>query len=501
MRTQLIRNSLANFAGLGLPNVVTVVAVPIIIHHLGDTTYGVLSLVAAIVGYFSIIDVNVTAGSVKFLAEFHSRGEPRRMYEVVTLGLLVYFAIGAVGGTSIVLAAPWLITHAFQIPVPQREAATLALRLGGAGFLFGQLQFYMQSIPQSVQRYDVSAGYEAAFGMLGPLLTIFVVITGGGLVAIVALRLALSIVNVLLLGRRVRGLLPQLSWCLPERRLTRQVLGFSGFAYLRNIAAVTYAQADKLIIGALAGAQALAWYAVPFTLISRVFSMVGRLGSVLFPAASALAAQDEMDRLRRIYLVAVRYTTFINSGLAVALWALAHNLLSLWIGREFAQRSGTILALLAISALLDSITNLPTVINDGLGHPRVTGFFAMIRAAMGVGIAYLLVGRLGVVGAAIGQLVVSTVMTIAFVAYVHDRTVPAPLLALLRHGLTPALASTVGPGLLGWWLAGQLGGGVLPTLAVGAVMAALMALLGYRYVLRTEDKAALFKFLLPTRLA
>ena len=423
------------------------------------------------------------------------------MSEVATLGLLIYFAIGALGGTAIILAAPWLITHAFQIPAAQHEAAALALRLGGAGFLFGQLQFYLQSIPQSVQRYDVSASYEAAFGMLAPLLTILVVVIGGGLVAIVALRLGLSMVNVLLLGRRIHGLLPQLSWCLPERRLTRQVLGFSGFAYLRNIAAVTYVQADKLIIGALAGAQALAWYAVPFTLISRVFSMVGRLGGVLFPAASALAAQDEMDRLRRIYLVAVRYTVFLNSALAVALWVLAYNLLSLWIGNDFAQRSSTILALLAISALLDSLTNLPSIVNDGLGHPQVTGVLSMFRAVLGVAIVYLLVGRLGVIGAAIGQLAVSTVMTMAFVAYVHGRTVPVPLAALLLQGMAPALACTLGPGMLGWWLAGQLGAGALATLAVGAVMAALMAALGYRYVLRAEDKAALFKFLLPRRLA
>lgn len=500
MRAQLIRNSLANFAGLGLPAVVAIVSVPIIIHRLGETTYGVLSLIVAIVGYFSIIDVNVTAGSVKYLAEFHSRGETKRMSEVATLGLLVYLTIGTVGGAAIVLAAPWLITHVFQIPAAQHEAASLALCLGGAGFLFGQLQFYLQSIPQSVQRYDVSAGYEAAFGMLVPLLTIGVVVLGGGLVAIVALRLGLSMINVLMLGRRIRNLLPQLKWCLPERPLMQKVLGFSGFAYLRNIAAVTYVQADKLIIGALAGAQALALYAVPFTLISRVFSMVARLGGVLFPAASALAARDEMDRLRRIYLVAVRYTVFLNSALAIALWVLAYNLLSLWIGNHFAQRSGAILALLAISALLDSLSNLPSVINDGLGHPRVTGVFAVLRAALGVGIVYTLVGRLGVIGAAIGQLAVSAVMAAAFIAYVHGRTVPVNLSALLLQGLAPALACTVGPGLLGWWLARQLGDGLLPTLTVGAIMAALMALLGYRYILRAEDKAALFKFFLPRRL-
>ncbi|MDG7001327.1 MAG: hypothetical protein JRN15_19700, partial [Nitrososphaerota archaeon] len=94
MKDTLIRNSLSNFAGLGLPALATIASVPVIIHRLGGATYGVLSLVVAIVGYFSIIDVNVTAGSTKYLAEFHSLGDSRRISEVVTLGLLVYAVIG-----------------------------------------------------------------------------------------------------------------------------------------------------------------------------------------------------------------------------------------------------------------------------------------------------------------------------------------------------------------------------------------------------------------------
>lgn len=501
MRAKIVRNSLANFGGAALPALVTLVTLPIIVAQLGEVEYGVLALIVAIIGYFAIIDVNVTAGSVKYLAEFHARGEAHRISQVVSLGLLIYLAIGMVGGAGIVLAAPWLVSQIFQVPPSLHDTATLALRLGGAGFLFGQLQFYLQSIPQSLERYDISAGFEASFGVLAPLLTVGVVLMGGGLVGVVVVRLVASIINVALLGRRVHRLLPEYRWTRPEGEIIRRVLRFSGFAYLNNIASVTYLQADKLIVGALAGMQALTLYVVPFTLVSRVFNMTYRLGAVMFPASSALAAKDEMDRLRRFYLVAVRYTVFLNGVIAVLLIVLAYMLLKFWMGESFAARSSPILALLAGAAFLDSLTNLPSLINDGLGHPRLTGLFAVVRAAIGTASAYLLVGAVGILGAAISQLLVSAVMGILFLVYVHGRTVPVPLMTYLVQGIAPALGCALVPAVAGWWLARQFEPGLPGAMVVAVFLLGSMGMLGYRYVLRQEDKSAVSNWLMARRAA
>lgn len=501
MRAEVIRNSLANFGGAALPAVVTVFTLPIIVARLGEAEYGVLSLIVAIVGYFAIIDVNVTAGSVKYLAEFHARGEKTRISQVVSLGLLIYLFIGLFGGLGIVLAAPWLVSHVFQVPPALHDTATLALRIGGIGFLFSQIQVYLQSIPQSLGRYDISASFEASFGTLVPLLTVGVVLMDGGLVGVVVVRLLASMVNVVLLGRRNRRLLPEYRWARPEKEIMQRVLGFSGFAYLKNIASVTYLQADKLIIGALVGMQALTLYVVPFTLVNRVFNITSRLGAVMFPAASALAAKDEMDRLRRLYLVAVRYTVFLNGMLAALLIVLAYMLLKVWMGESFAARSSSILALLAGAAFLDSLTNLPTLINDGLGHPRLTGLFAVVRGAIGAGSAYLLVGTLGILGAAISQFLVSAGLGVLFLVYMHGRTVPVPLMTYLGQGVAPALACALVPALAGWWLAGLLAPGFLAAVVVATFMLAGMGILGYRFVLRQEDKSALFDRYLARRAA
>lgn len=62
MRTAVLRNSFANFLGGALPALITIATLPIIVSGLGEATYGIFALIVAIVGYFAIIDINITAG-------------------------------------------------------------------------------------------------------------------------------------------------------------------------------------------------------------------------------------------------------------------------------------------------------------------------------------------------------------------------------------------------------------------------------------------------------
>lgn len=491
MRAEVLRNSAANFAGGALPALVSLAVVPIIVGQLGETEYGLLALIVAIVGYFAILDVNVTAGSVKFLAEYHAKGDMQRVRQLVVFGVLIYGTIGLVGGTAIVVAAPLLVSRVFEVPSSLRDTGVDALRLGGIAFLFGQLQFYLQSVPQALRRYDVSARYEAAFGVAVSLLSALVVLLGGGLLAVVVLRLAASVVNVALLSRTVRRLLPGFAWSWPDAATARSVLGFSGYAYLSRMATITYLEADKLIIGALVGMQALTLYVVPFTLVNRVFMLTHRISAVLFPTASALAAGNDMEQLKRLYLVAVRYTVFLNGAICVLLAVLAHTVLVLWMGQDFADRSGSVLQILVIAAFVSSFTNLPSLVNDGLGHPAITGSFAVTRTVLGAGIAYLLVGRIGIEGAAISQLVVAIVFDSAFLLYVHGRTVPVTFRELLFKGYGPTLPATGALGLIGWLLSHYLMTGLAGDVATGLLLAGSLGVLGYRLVIRREEKVAL----------
>ena len=89
----LLRNSIWNLTGLALPTLVALATVPILIHYLGLEGFGVITLIGSVVGYFGVLDLNLTAGSIKYLAQFHAQQEEVKFSETFWFGFIFYSAL------------------------------------------------------------------------------------------------------------------------------------------------------------------------------------------------------------------------------------------------------------------------------------------------------------------------------------------------------------------------------------------------------------------------
>lgn len=496
MKFEALRNAIANLLGGLVPAVVSVLTLPFIVNTLGSESYGVLTLISAIVGYFSILDINVTAGSVKYVAEHHATGAVRERNQTIACGLGMYVAIGVTGCLLLLLFAEPLIDGVFAIPADLRATTLETLRLAALGFLFGQTQIYLNSIPQAIRRYDRAAMVESAFGVLVPFGSVGVLWLGYGLYEVVLVRVVASIINIMVLGVVIRRLMPDVAVEWPARRVFAGLARFSGFSYLSRLATVAYAHGDKLILGAMVSMSALTNYAVPFTLVNRIFALSFRLGAVLFPVASALNAINDTRRLREIYLYGTRYILFVNCAITTLLATLAYETLYYWIGPAIAGTGTLILIILAFASLADSLTNVPSLVNDGLGHPKITGLFAINRAVLGIGLTFLLVARFGVEGAAYAQLITSVAMPSAFLLFVHGRTIPATLSEFLRTAALPILPLVVIASGFALLRSHSSPLGLKATIAVLALELVLLPAYGLIFVFRREDRVALMARLL-----
>lgn len=487
----LLRNAGFNFLGAAVPAVLAIATIPYIVAQLGAANYGLLALVTSIVGYFALLDINVTAGATKYVAQYNAAADTRRLNETLCFGLIIYTGIGLVGMVALWCTASLLVVNTFKIAADQQADALLALQIASGGFAIGQVQAYVQSLPGALMRYDVSAGVEAAFGTAVPLATVALLYAGYGLVALVWLRVGASLLQGLLVWGLVRKLLPEFQLAAPGKEVRTLLLSFSAYSFLSRLASLTYASADKLIIGARVGVSALTYYVVPTTLVNRVMSLVFRLSGVMFPHASALAAGGRLNELRADYLLASRYLFFINGAIALVLATLAHPILSLWLDPGFAQAGATVMVMIALAQWVDSVTNLPSLVNDGLGHPKVSGLFAIGRAALGLGLIFAGVWHFGIEGAAGAHLLAAIVMSTVFVVYVHGRTVPIPLRAVAREAYLPAFVVLLPIGLLGYALSAFAGHGWPQLIATASVLGMCILVGGTWRICRADHRRLL----------
>lgn len=487
----LMRNAGFNFLGAAVPALLSLATIPYIVSKLGYADYGLLALVTSIVGYFALLDINITASSTKYVSEFHAARDSQRLNETICFGLFVYGTIGLVGMTGLYCGAHTLVTAAFSVPVNRQHEATVAIQVAALGFLIGQVQNYIQSLPGALMRFDISGKTEAVFGAVVPLATIGLLYNGYGLVELVWLRVGMSLLQAILIWHMLRRLLPALRWSSPSRVIRNMMLSFSAYSFLSRLAAITYAHADRLIIGARVGVADLTHFVVPSTLVNRVMALIFRLSGVMFPHASALAAQERMEELETHYLLASRYLFFVNGSIALMLATLANPILSHWLSPEFAQTGTIVMVTIALAQWVDSCTNLPALMNDGLGHPKVSGLFAFGRALLGLGLTVAGVWLLGINGAAGAHLLASIVGSTVFVSYVHGRTVPVELKKVVRQAYEPALSVLLPTCVIGILLSEWAQHGWLHLIASTALMGALLIVGGFWRVCLPAHRSAI----------
>lgn len=487
----LLRNSLWNLTGSALPALVALATVPLLVRGLGIEGFGIVTLITSVIGYFGIFDVNLSAGSIKYLSEYHARQDTRRFAETFWFGIAFYALLGLAGGLLLFTLAAPLLERFFSVSAALHDDALQGLQIAALGFALLQVQNYLLVVPQALQRYDRSARGEAFFGIAVNLISAAVALQGGGIAGVLASRVAVSAANLLWLCWLIRQLGMPLAPALPGRDVCVALAQFSGHSWLSRMASMLHQHADKLIIGALAGPVALALYTVPTQLASRILGLTYRLSSVIYPRVSALAATGEQRQLQGLYLDATRILTYLNFAVLGMIAITGELFLAKWVGPEFVADGYPVLLLVTAGLLVDSLTVVPSLVNDGLGHPKISGRFAIARGVLGVAMVWMGTSAGGIVGAAAAHLLSSLLMTALFLAYVHGRTIPSSLSETLRQCWAPSLGTGAAVLLLmlplKWALPQTLAGLLLLAAASGLALLAG----GLSFVIRVDERAAL----------
>jgi O-antigen/teichoic acid export membrane protein len=131
---------------------------------------------------------------------------------------------------------------------------------------------------------------------------------------------------------------------------------------------------------------------------------VAKAASFTFPLSTAISTKGDKQALRSLFDKAMLGTTLIGTFSALLLFLLGNELLTLWLGRDFAVKGTPILQILAIANGINSTTVIPFYFYNGTGYVRTNTLLGILSATTFLVMAILLVPEFGVIGVASAQL-------------------------------------------------------------------------------------------------
>jgi O-antigen/teichoic acid export membrane protein len=474
-------NLTLSFAAQAWSGLLLIVTTPVLVHALHEVRYGVFVTVSLVLGYLTFLDLGLTPAVVRSIARHRGQGDRAGLERSLRTALTLFLALALAGGV-LLAAGAGLLAGALHVPAALRPEAVFVFRLAAAGYALNVGLALFAAVPLGLQRVDLFAIRSLVLSTGTAAGQIAAVLLGGGLTAVAAVTVAVSAGSLAVFVVAARRLLPGVRFRPGfDGRAARELAGFASMRFVNQASGVVVFQLDRLLVGALAGLAQLTYYSVPLSVTQKFTVIQSTMSNGFFPAAAELHGMEDRERLDRLFLSATKLSFALVLPLAALVAGFASPVLRWWIGADFAAHAAPILAVLAAAYCVATVLGVPSLVADATGHPHWTASFAAASAVVNVGLAVLLVPRLGAIGAAWALLLNGAVQGSAFVLVVLRRVLGIPLSRFLGAAIVRPLlcgAAVLAYGLL---LAPRIGGPaeLLGALAGGAALyLALSVLLG-----------------------
>lgn len=420
----LLRNSVLNLAGWILPIGVALVSVPFLIRGLGTERFGVLTIGWVIIGYFGLFDFGLGRALTKLVAERFGTRREAEIPELVWTALALMLVLGIAGALLLAVGSPWLVANVLRVS-PGLEQETQR-----------SFQLLSLSLPWVISSAGLLGTLEAGqrFGWVNAVRVPSVLFNYLAPLAVLPFSSSLVPVVVLLVVGRVLSWLAYLLACLhsyPPLRLrvainwqrTGMLARFGGWMTVSNMVSPLMTHLDRFLIGALISMTAVAYYASPYEVVTRLWLIPAALMGVFFPAFAATFSTDRA-RTGVLFGRAVRIVFVAIFPLALLLVVWAPEGLRLWLGPEFELRSTVVLRWLALGVFINCLAQVPFALIQGLGRPDITGKLHLAELPLYAVAIWMLSRSYGLEGVAIAWVLRIAVDTLVLFA-VADRFLPS----------------------------------------------------------------------------
>ncbi len=362
---KLARHTLFNLLGLGLPLVVALFSIPALVSGLGEARFGVLTLIWAVTSYFGLFDLGLGRALTQALALCLAKGEAGQVPALTRTALQLMALLGLMGGLLMAALAP--IGPDLLRELPNEHELVLACWWMAMALPAITLTAGLRGALEAVNAFGWINIVRLPMGLLtflGPWAVL--VFHGPDLVAMTAVLALGRWLGLLAHAVLVAYLVPGASfWGRWSAAWLPQLLRAGGWLTLSNVVSPFMGYVDRFLIGAMVSAAAVAHYATPQEIVTKLWIVPGALMAVLLPrfAAAGLKAWPLMQRSAELLFWLLLP---ICSGLAV----FAEPLMARWINPGFAQQSAPLLQLFALGILINCSAHVPLTWLHGQGAYR-----------------------------------------------------------------------------------------------------------------------------------
>jgi O-antigen/teichoic acid export membrane protein len=398
---RLAINSVYSVLSWVFPLALALIATPILISRFGTDNYGIYMLILGFVNYFFTYGIGKSAA--KYVAEFSPQNKVDLISKIVSASLLINISVAGVVAGALAIASRIIVRDIFNIGGEIADTAQIALLIACVTVVAAIPGQIFQYVLQGLHRFDKYVLIVNTGAVLLAAGNIAIAVWHPDIVALLIWNLVITFISTIAAYIIAKRTMPELRFTFniagePTQLVWRYTLSILGYQVFGNLLLLF----ERTWIVRNFGAESLTHYVVPMTLAMYIHIFAGSLVLAIFPLVNELL--DDPGRMRRLYERSTKLILALAVFSAVTAFAAGDLFLTLWLGRDFAAASTTLLLIHVCTFALLAVNTVVWQISESFRAASLNAFATMGWTMIAIPAMVLLSSEFAERGVATGRL-------------------------------------------------------------------------------------------------
>jgi len=410
MKNQIKIGSVLSYLQMGISIIIGLIYTPIMIRLLGQNEYGLYNTVASTISTLSILSLGFNSSYIRYFAIYKKHNDRESIYKLNGLFFVIFSAIGIIG----LLCGGFFTIH---LELIFSDGLTLN-EYSIAKVLMGIMTINLAvSFPMSVFSNIISSNEEFVFlkligilnTVIGPLITLPLLLRGFKSIAVVSVSTAVSFVSYTLNIHYVfKRLNNRFIFHGFERGLFKSLFTFTAFIALNLVIDQINWNIDKILLGRLKGTTQVAVYSVGYALYGYYMMFSTSISGLFTPRIHNIVNRTKTDMIMQrqeltdLFVRVGRIQFLILALIASGIVFFGRSfIINVWAGVGYTD-SYAVALLLIIPSTIALIQNLGIEIQRALNKHQFRSVVYFVMALLNLCLSIYLCQIYGAIGSAIG---------------------------------------------------------------------------------------------------
>ena len=393
-----------SYVSIGLSILIQFLYTPFLISKLGQSEYGLYSIVSSIISYLTVLDLGLGNAIVVFSAKFRNLSDDKK--EKTMLGMfksvfLILAILVFIIGFMIYLNIDRIFSYSLNVEeISKLKIMTLILLFN----LFITFSFNIySSIINAYERFVFQKILSLLNVVLKPILMIPLLFMGYKSIALCVL---ITIINSFVMLSNYfyckYKLKVKVKYMGFDKKIFFDILHYSFYIFLAVIVDKINWSVDHFILGSVSGKIAVSIYTVASQINTLFVSLSTAISGVLLPKISNMVAKKSTNNeLTKEFIKVGRIQFYIVFFMISSLIIFGKQFFIAWVGEAFID-SYYVSLILIIPLFIPSIQNLGISIMQAKNMHKFRGILYLFIAICNVIISIPLAKANGAIGSALG---------------------------------------------------------------------------------------------------